>query len=234
MPRIIDLTLTVSPRLRGVQFEPCHIYERDGYNTRTLHLYSHSGTHMDAPLHFAAGDGTIDRLPLTHCLLPAWVADIGHLPPKALISVADLGAVANRLQPGEGLLLKSGWSRHIDEPQYYRDHFPRISQELARWCIDRRVRLLGVEPPSVADVNDKAELTLIHKLLLGAEIVIVEGLTNLDALSHDRVLFCAAPLKIEAGDGSPCRAFAIELEATALAAIVNQLFNPQPQADGAQ
>jgi arylformamidase len=226
MPRIIDLTLTISPRLRGVQFEPCHTYERDGYNTRTLHLYSHSGTHMDAPLHFAAGDGTIDRIPLTHCVLPACVANISHLPPKALISVADLSAVANRLQPGEGLILKSGWSRHIDQPQYYRDNFPRISEELARWCIDRRVRLLGVEPPSVADVNDKAELTLIHKLLLGAEIVIVEGLTNLDALSLDHVLFCAAPLKIEGGDGSPCRAFAIELEPAALASMNLKSFKP--------
>jgi arylformamidase len=219
MPRIIDLTLTVSPRLRGVQFEPCHTSERDGYNTRTLHLYSHSGTHMDAPLHFAAGEGTIDRIPLTHCVLPAWIADITHLPPKALITVADLGEVAERVQPGEGLLLKSGWSKHIDQPQYYRDNFPRISEELARWCTSRRVRLLGVEPPSVADVNDKAELKLIHQLLLSAEIVIVEGLTNLDALRREQVLFCAAPLKIEAGDGSPCRAFAIELEMAALAVM---------------
>jgi kynurenine formamidase len=164
---------------------------------------------MDAPLHFAAGDGTIDRIPLAHCVLPAWVADITHLAPKALITVAELGHVAERLQPGDGLLLSSGWSRHIDHPQYYRDNFPRISEELAAWCIERRVRLLGVEPPSVADVNNMAECTTIHRLLLGAEIVIVEGLTNLTALQQPRVLFCAAPLKIEAGDGSPCRAFAI-------------------------
>lgn len=226
MPRFIDLTLTVSPRLRGVQFEPCHTAERDGFNTRTLHLYSHSGTHMDAPLHFAAGGGTIDRIPLAHCVLPAWVADTTHLLPKALVSVADLGPIADRVQPGEGLLLKSGWSRHVDQPQYYRDNFPRISDELAHWCIERRVRLLGVEPPSVADVNDKAELTLIHKLLLGANIVIVEGLTNLDAIAHEQVLFCAAPLKIEGGDGSPCRAFAIELDPAALAAIANTSSSP--------
>jgi kynurenine formamidase len=210
MPRIVDLSLTVSPRLRGVEFEPKHTFERDGYNTRTLHLYSHSGTHMDAPLHFAAGEGTIDRIPLNHCVLPGTVADITRLPPKALITVADLGPAVDDVQPEEGLLLKSGWSRHIGDPQYYRDNFPRISEELARWCIGRRVRLLGVEPPSVADVNNMVECTAIHRLLLGAQIVIVEGLTNLDALAHDRVLFCAAPLKIEAGDGSPCRAFAIE------------------------
>jgi kynurenine formamidase len=208
--KITDLTLTVSHGTRGVEFEQLHTAAKDGFNTRTLHLYSHSGTHMDAPLHFAAGNGTIDRIPLEHCLLTAWVADVTRLPPKALTLVKDLGATTNKVEAGQGLLLKSGWSRHVGDPQYYRDNFPRISQELADWCVKRRIRLLGVEPPSVADVNSLEELTAIHKTLLGAEIVIVEGLTNLNALSQDRVLFCAAPLKIEGGDGTPCRAFAIE------------------------
>ena len=70
--------------------------------------------------------------------------------------------------------------------------------------------MLGVEPPSIADVNNKEELTRIHKILLGANITIVEGLTNLDKLKHNKVTFVAAPLKIENGDGCPCRAFAID------------------------
>ena len=210
MARIIDLTLTVRPGMRGVEFEPLHSVEEHGWNSRTLHLYSHSGTHMDAPLHFGAGAGTIDRIPLEHCLLPAWVADLGGIEPKALITVARLGAVAEKVRPGDGLLLKTGWSAHVERPQYYRDNFPRVSPELAEWCVGRRVRLLGVEPPSVADVNDLDELTAVHRVLLGAGIVIVEGLTNLAALREERVLFGALPLKIEGGDGSPCRAFALE------------------------
>jgi arylformamidase len=210
MHKIIDLTLTVSHGQRGVEFEQLHTAAQHGYNTRTLHVYSHSGTHMDAPLHFAAGDGTIDRIPLEHCVLTAWMADVTRLPPKALTLVQHLGPIANKIKEGQGLLLKSGWSRHVGDPQYYRDNFPRISQELADWCVKRKVRLLGVEPPSVADVNNLEELKAIHKTLLGADIVIVEGLTNLEALSQERVFFCAAPLKIEGGDGTPCRAFAIE------------------------
>lgn len=54
MARIIDLSLTVKDGMRGVQFEPLHTVAQHGWNTRTLHLYSHCGTHMDAPLHFAA------------------------------------------------------------------------------------------------------------------------------------------------------------------------------------
>jgi arylformamidase len=210
MARVIDLTLTLRSGMRGVEFEALHTVAEHGWNSRTLHLYSHSGTHMDAPLHFAAREGTIDRIPLEYCLLPAWVADMSGIEPKALITVARLGEIAAKVRPGDGLLLKTGWSAHVDRPQYYRDNLPRVSLELAAWCVERRVRLLGVEPPSVADVNDLAEVTEIHRVLLGAGIVIVEGLTNLNALREERVFFGALPLKVEGGDGSPCRAFALE------------------------
>ena len=212
MPKLIDLTLAVSPALRGVQFEPLHTVQRDGWNSRTLHLYSHSGTHMDAPLHFAAGEGTIDQIPLEHCFLPAWVVELAGIDARELITVAHLHSIASKAAVGEGLLLRTGWSRHVAEAQRYRDELPRVSLELAQWCVHRGIRLLGVEPPSVADVNNLAEVTAVHRTLLGAGVVIVEGLTNLEALRQERVLFCAAPLKIAGGDGSPCRAFAIEAD----------------------
>jgi kynurenine formamidase len=165
---------------------------------------------MDAPLHFGVSDETIDQITLDDCVGPAWVVDLTRLAPKSLISVADLGPIAEKIRPGDRLLLKTGWCQHIDDPKYYRDNFPRISEDLARWLVARKLKLLGVEPPSVADVHDLKEVTLIHQILLGGRIIIVEGLANLAALTQDRVWFCAAPLKIEGGDGTPCRAFAIE------------------------
>lgn len=74
------------------------------------------------------------------------------------------------------------------------------------------MKFLGVEPPSVADVNNRAELTRIHRILLGGGVTLVEGLTGLDQLALPRVFFIAAPLKIEGGDGCPCRAFAMSWE----------------------
>jgi kynurenine formamidase len=210
MIRVVDLTLTLRRGLRGVDWEEARTVERDGFCARTLHLYSHAGTHMDAQTHFAAGPGTIDATPLTRCMGPAWVVDLEGLADQALITVAHLGAVAAKFQPGDSLLLRTGWSRHVGNPQHYRDHFPRIADDLAHWCVAKRVNILGVEPPSVADVNNLEELTRIHKTLLGANITIVEGLANLSALTQEKVFFVAAPLKIEGGDGCPCRAFALE------------------------
>jgi kynurenine formamidase len=208
--RIIDLTLTLRHGMRGVEFETARTVDRDGWNARLLHLYSHAGTHMDAPTHFAAGPGTIDQIPLERCMGPAWVIGLDGIAPKSLITVAHLGTVTADFRPDDSLLIHTGWSRHVDNPQYYRDQFPRISEELAHWCVEGRVKMLGVEPPSVADVNSVSELTQIHEVLLGGGVTIVEGLTNLDALSEPRVWFAALPLKIAGGDGCPCRAFAAE------------------------
>ena len=209
-PRIIDLTLPLTPGQRGVAMEPKFTVARDGWNAATWHLYSHAGTHMDAQIHFNAGPETIDRHTPARCMGPAWIVRLPGLAPKSLLTVASLGAVAEKFVAGESLLLATGWSAHADNPALYRDGLPRLSEELAHWCVAKKVKLLGVEAPSVADVNHLPEVTLIHQILLGGGVTIVEGLTALDQLTPDRVFFAALPLRLAGGDGSPVRAFAIE------------------------
>ena len=91
--RYIDLTLTMRPGMRGIDWESAATVEKEGWNARLLHLYSHSGTHMDAPTHFGCGDQTIDAIPLDDCTCQAWVVNVTHLAPKALIEVEHLGDI---------------------------------------------------------------------------------------------------------------------------------------------
>ena len=215
-PRLIDLTLALRPGDRGVACEPARTLVRDGWNTATWHLYSHAGTHMDGQLRFGAGAETIDTKPLTQCVGPTWVVNLTPTAPRALLTVADLGAVAAKFQPGDSLLLRTDWHRHAADPALNRDALPRISEELAQWCVSRRVRLFGAEPPSVADVNHLPEFTRVHQILLGGGVTIVEGLAHLDQLTQEKVLLVALPLKLTGGDGAPVRAIAVEgLEAIA-------------------
>jgi len=223
MPRFIDLTLTLRPSLRGVEFSPRFNFADHGWNAQTLHLYSHCGTHMDAQTHSAAGPETIDAIPIERCLGPAWVVNLEGIPPKAFITVEHLGAVAQKLASGESLLLRTGWSRLLDQASY-RDALPRVSLDLARWCVERQVKILGVEPPSVADVNNLPEVIQIHQTLLGGGVLIVEGLVNLESLTREKVFFAALPLKPWQGDGAPVRAFAIEPEPGEPANRVNPLW----------
>ena len=210
--RMIDLTLTLRPGMRGVETEPKFLYERDGWNASTLHLYSHCGTHMDTQVHFEAGPETIDQIPLEQCMGRAWLVNLAGIAPRALIEISSLGDAAANLQPGDSLLLRTDWSQHAANPAMYRDSLPRISDALATWCVEQKVKLLGVEPPSIADVNNLPEVKRIHQILLGGGVKIVEGLCHLDKLTGPKIFFAALPLRIAQGDGSPCRAFAVEGE----------------------
>lgn len=204
---IVDLTQTLSHGMRGVEIAAHTRITKEGYNTTNLHLYSHAGTHMDAPLHFIEGGATIDQWPLAQCIGPALVVDLSFKAPDSLITVADLGAAAEQIGPGARVLLRTDWDDHALLPDY-RTHFPRISRALATWFVERGIWLVGVQTPSVASLADRDELRDVHQILLRGGIVIVECLMNLRALP-ETVTFIALPLKVDGGDGSPVRAVAI-------------------------
>jgi kynurenine formamidase len=208
--KFIDLTMPYDENIVGFSSEIARTVAKDGWNARTLHIYSHAGTHMDAPYHFGVTDETIDDIPLNQFIAKkAWLVDLSKIEPKGLIEVKDLGKILKKFKKGDSLLIRTDWSKRLGTPEY-RNDLPRISEALAEWCVDNQVQILGVEPPSVADVNNLAEVTKIHHILLRGGILIVEGLTNLDKISKPSVQLIALPLKIKKGDGAPCRVIAIE------------------------
>ena len=209
MRKLVDLTRTLEHGQTGVELETKYTVEGQGWNAKTLHLYSHAGTHLDAPFHFGVNDQTVEQIPLERLLVPGRIFDVSIQGPQQLIESASLGDQADLIQPGEAVLLRTNWSRHFGDSKLYRDALPRISRELANLLVEKQVGMLGVEPPSVADVNNLEEVTLIHQILLGGDIIIVEGLTNLNAIEEKAFWFGAMPLKIGGGDGTPCRAFAM-------------------------
>ena len=207
---IVDLSTPLYDGIRGLTTEAKTSIDTHGYNTTTLHLYSHTGTHMDAPKHFVEGGGTIDEVDLGVCVGPAEVIDLTATEPNAEITVEDLLPHEGRIVAGARVLLRTDWCLHV-EANDFRTHMPRISLQLARWLVKRRVVLLGVETPSVASVRPghEQELGDVHRALLEGGVVIVEGLCNLHELHQDRVHFVALPLRVRGGDGSPVRAIAI-------------------------
>jgi kynurenine formamidase len=210
-PRIVDLSLPLLDGMRGVTLEPNTSIADRGYNTTNAHLYSHAGTHMDAPRHFLEQGYPIDQIPLDKCAGPAWVIDLTDKPPNSLITVEDVAPHESKIEKEGRLLLRTDWDRHVDQPDY-RSHMPRISVDLARWLVGKEIVLLGVQTPAVASVRpeNRDELIEVHQILLQAKIVIVESLANLDQIRQETVYFVALPLKIVDCDGSPVRAIAIE------------------------
>lgn len=207
--QVHDLTHTLDDRIAGFSAQPARRLSTDGWNAQTLTIYSHAGTHMDAPYHFGVSDQTIDDFSPAELMGKAWIVDVDVHSPKQLIRLED---VADQLAPhreGDSLLLRTHWSRKYDQPDFKPD-LPRISDELAEWCVTRKVKMLGVEPLSVADVEDLEEVTRIHRILLGGKVIIIEGLKNLDRINAGQVFLIALPLKVGHGDGAPARVIALE------------------------
>ena len=207
--KLIDLTLTFADGKRGVSFDSELTIADDGFNTTTLHIYSHALTHMDAPRHFLDDGYTMEQINLEKCMGMAEVINLSHKAPDSLILVEDLMPHADRIQPGTRLLFRTDWDTHADIEDY-RHQFPRISPELAEWLVERGISLLGVETPSVASLAEEnyAELRDVHRTLLSADVVVIESLCNLRLLP-ERVILIAFPLKLENSDGSPVRAVAL-------------------------
>lgn len=207
--KVIDLTLPVDGQMPGVDISIAKRLEVEGWNATTLSLYSHVGTHMDAPRHFLLEGATLDQQDLSVCVGPATVVNLAPAQPRQLITVDDLSSVLESIEPGARLLIRTDWHKRYGTPEY-RNELPRISLELAQWLVERKVAMIGVEPPSVADVNNPRELTDVHQTLFRGNVLIVEGLANLDQIKSPNIEFIALPMKIIGGDGSPVRAIAIE------------------------
>lgn len=207
--KVIDLTLPVDGQMPGVDISIAKRLEVEGWNATTLSLYSHVGTHMDAPRHFLPEGATLDQQDLSVCVGPATVVNLAPAEPRQLITVDDLSSVLESIAPGARLLIRTDWHKRYGTPEY-RNELPRISLELAQWLVERKVAMIGVEPPSVADVNNPRELTDVHQTLFRGNVLIVEGLANLDQIKSPNIEFIALPMKIIGGDGSPVRAIAIE------------------------
>jgi kynurenine formamidase len=206
--QIIDLTRVIKDKQPGVTIAQTKTKQKDGWNAKTISSYSHSGTHMDAPWHFESLEVTIDEIPVERFVGKAWVVDVEVHKPSQLISLDDIVPQLSQWKPGDSMIIRTGWSDTFDSNEY-RDELPRIGVDLAHWMVRNKVNMLGVEPPSVADVNNLEEVTLIHEILLKAGIIIIEGLVNLEYITTEFCQLIALPLKIFEGDGAPARVVAV-------------------------
>jgi len=208
--RTIDLThvvkpgMTVFPGTEPPVFEVGSAIETDGFEEKKITLFSHTGTHMDAPAHIIPGARKLDQFPIERFCGPACVVDVRG-DDVGKIGVEVLEARAEDIRASDFVILRSGWSRHWESEEYFRA-FPVLSPEAAQLLVDAEIKGVGIDMISVDEVDSTA--FAVHNILLGAELVIVENLTNLEALPDSAFTFYCFPLRIEDADGSPVRAVA--------------------------
>jgi arylformamidase len=176
---------------------------RRSLNSSHLAMGLHCGTHMDAPFHFMAQGNRIDQVPLERCVGPAVLLHLPDHGPGALIEPDHLISQGDALRETRRLVLNTGWHHRWGRPGFFTEH-PVLTVETGQFLVECGVQLVGVDFPSVDyPPNDT------HVVLLGNDILIVENLTNLDAIGSDRFELVTLPLKIVGRDGSPVRAIGL-------------------------
>lgn len=191
-----------SPRIDPLN----RITKGDSSNVSVLTCSDHAGTHVDPPIHFIEGANTVDKLPLETLVGPCVVAAFdgpGHVSAEWL-DRADLPEGTERI------LFKTRNSALWADPKArFTPDFTTINASAARWCVAHRIKLVGIDYLSIEPQGPEKEGYPVHMALLGANVVIVEGLDLRDVSPGQYEVVCA-PLKLLEGDGAPARVFLIE------------------------
>ena len=196
------------------------------YAANNLFTAEHGGTHVDAPVHFAQGRQTVDRIPLGRLVGSAVVIDVtarASGDADYQVTTADIQQAEQRDGPIPAdaiVLLRTGFSRRWPDAARYlgtaergpdavaKLHFPGLHPDAARWLTaDRQIRAIGIDTASI-DYGQSTQYES-HRALFDRDIPAFENLTSLERLPRRGAIVIALPMKIGGGSGAPLRAIAV-------------------------
>ncbi|MBI4493643.1 MAG: cyclase family protein [Chloroflexi bacterium] len=202
--QLYDVTATLRPGMPTYDSEPgpeltplSQIAWGDEANVSLVRLGAHTGTHVDAPLHFLPGGDDVARLALEALVGPAIVLELGQVD-----AVTGAALEAGNLPAGvERVVLKTRNSALWADARFHTD-FAHLTLEGAEWLLRRGVRLVGIDYLSIERYHAPGHP--VHHTLLAAGVVIVEGLDLRQVAAGAYHLACL-PLKLEGAEGAPAR-----------------------------
>ena len=193
--KIIDITRPLSTATVSYPGDtPPQFSQRDAglYLISDLSMNSHSGTHIDAPVHYLKTGDTIDTVPLDHLIGPCRVIDV-----TTAGSAITAAALRGRLGNAKRILLKTAFSRETQ----FKEDYPHLTRDAADFLIENGILCVGIDSFSIeAFVCDGS----VHRTLLGNGCLIVE-LLDLSEVSEGEYDLAALPLRLAGLDGAPAR-----------------------------
>jgi len=196
------------------------------YSAYRYSAAEHGGTHIDAPVHFAKGQNTVDEIPLEQLMGPGIVVDVTTQcakNPDYLVNESDFRNWERRngkIAAGTIVLLRTGFGKFYPDRKRYLGtdqrgaaavanlHFPGLRPEAARWLTqNRRVKAIGLDTASID--YGQSKLFESHRTLFARNIPAFENVANLDKLPASGFLVIALPMKIKGGSGGPLRIIAV-------------------------
>ncbi len=203
-PRLLDVSVLLTPGIASYPGNPefdiqpvNRIAAGDSANNSRLVMGTHTGTHVDAPKHFLDDRPGVDALPLDLLIGRARVID---MPVRGAITAKHLEDAG--LREDLRVLLRTPNSALWNAKQPFHPDYTHLSGDGAKYLVDQGVKVVGVDYLSVEKFHTPAHPA--HHALLGAGVIIIEGLNLSDAEPGVYEMYCL-PLRIEGADGAPAR-----------------------------
>lgn len=190
--RVVDLTHVLSPGKEQYTLEVSRRNERPGAEgdiMSAVYMWSHVGTHVEAPLHFLSAGGDTASIAVDRLLGPAIVLDFRHKAVNEPIELQQIQA-AGEVETGDRVLIMTGRHHQYRTPQSH--DRPYITEHAMRWLVEhRRIACLGTDS-SGFEVRGVTHYPN-HRLLNTAGVPVLECLTNLTELRRQRIYLIALP-----------------------------------------
>lgn len=209
--KIIDLThsinefMPVYPGTEPPKILDANTVEEHGFAEKKITMFSHTGTHMDAPKHMRSEGKALDTFSVDKFIGKALIVDLTNMESQD-ITAEYLEKYKEKIDKVDFVILKTGWSKYWNKKEYFKG-YPTLTKEAAQWLMEFNLKGIGVDTISV-DTIETADF-YNHHTFFENNLVIIENLNNLSEIKEDEVIFSAMPLKIENADGSPVRAVII-------------------------
>ena len=165
-----------------------------------LEIISHTGTHIDTPIHFIPGGSTVSDMPLDATIGPCRVIEIKD-PQK--IKIPELEK--HNIKKGERLLFKTRNSPKTYTSDKFQEDYVYLDGDAAEYLASKQIRLFGIDCITIGNFKETDNLNKTHRTLLGAGIYILEDCALAEVPPGDYELLCL-PLLMWKGDAGPCRA----------------------------
>jgi arylformamidase len=165
-----------------------------------LEIISHTGTHIDTPLHFIPGGSTVSDMPLDATIGPARVIEIKD---QVKIKVSELER--HNIQKGERVLCKTRNSPVVYEAPQFVEDYVYLDVAAAEYLAEKGIVLFGLDNITIGHFKEQDNLARTHQTLLSAGIYILEDCALASVPPGEYELICL-PLLIYKGDAGPCRA----------------------------
>ncbi|GAB7016824.1 cyclase family protein [Methanogenium cariaci] len=199
----LGLNIPIWPNSEGITvIRTQNLDNGDPSNNSRIIADVHTGTHIDAPLHYIKEGKSVDEINTDVLIGPTFVAEF---PNQAIVTKKDL-EMANIPENTERLLIKTQNSQLLTKGDKFTENFVGLSSDAAQWVVNKEIRLIGIDYLSIQPYSGFHKT---HEILLKEDIVIVEGLNLTDVMTGIYQLICL-PIKIEGAEGAPARAILVK------------------------